>query len=550
MPTKPIEIPRKTAKEVIECWDDMFSQRTVHENTWGAITRVFNPTANNFFNQRVEGEKVDIDLYDSTPIWAGQIWAAGMHAYNTNPAEQWYDIEMQDKKLNKSSEARSWMQGAKEISFDMLNQSNWNKEIVQCYQAIPLIGNSPIFLEPDAEDDIRFQALPMYQVCFAEDASGRIDTVYRKYKMSVRQVYMKFGARSGKTVLKKWEAKKYHEKVDIIHAIEPRFIRDVSKADNVNLPVAEYYVNVEDQVKMRESGFHEFPVMVGRYAQNSGEVYAYGAGHIELANANMLQDLAKTLIKTAGKVMSPPLVLPHDGYVMPIKTGADAVNYRLKQGKAGDKIETLPVSGNPPIGREMQEDYRRMVRATFLTDLFTSMFDTHDMTAEEWRGRRQQDMLILGPILGGIQRDVLQPAIERTINIGIRRKRIPPPPDSIRDQRYKIVYISPLARAQRLTAVSSMTDYLLIIGEMAKIFPDVIDVIKSDAYAERIAEIKGIDQTLITDPKERDQIRKLKAQIAQMEQMLMQAQAAAKAFKDAGQGEKMFKEAASGPAKQ
>ena len=97
---------------------------------------------------------------------------------------------------------------------------------------------------------------------------------------------------------------------------------------------------------------------------------------------------------------------------------------------------------------EMEEQKRTSIKRAFFVDLFLLLANyTDQMTATEVAERVNEKMLILGPMLGRLMSELLDPIITRTFNILLRLKKIPPPPPELANQDYKVKYISPLAKA-------------------------------------------------------------------------------------------------------
>lgn len=527
----------------MDTWEKLFSERSQWDSHWAEVSHFCIPHKENFFSRRAPGTKLPVDLYDSVQISSAQIFAAGIHGYMTNPSSRWFELGIRDPAYKDISEVRHWLKTAEHAVFDALNQSNFNQEVHELYLDLGTFGTGIMYEEEDPKDDIRFFARPLEEVCIAEDKNGRVVLAYRKYSMKALQAYDKFKTLAGPTVIQAFEKNEYNKNVCFIHAIEPRFERDLVKEDNRNWPWASIHVNVDDKIKCGESGYMEFPAFAPRYSKNSGDLYGYSPAMTQLPNIKMLQEIGKSIIKGARKMINPALVLPHDGYLLPFRTGDGAINYKLR-GKSDDKIEELGIKGNIPIGREIQEDYRFQIKQGFFVDLFMMMLgQTKQMTVPEVQERITEKMLILGPVLGRIQSEFLNPMIERSVNILIRRGKIPPPPDIIAGKDYKIINISPLAKAQRAVEANSIVEWMSIIGEMAALAPQVLDMMQVDKIVDRLADIKGIDPDLVTDKDTLDQTRRLKQQLEAQSQEIIMLQGAAKAASDMGSAEHKFAQA-------
>jgi hypothetical protein len=185
----------------------------------------------------------------------------------------------------------------------------------------------------------------------------------------------------------------------------------------------------------------------------------------------------------------------------------------------------------------MENQRRTIIQRAFFVDLFLMManLSERDRTATEIAERVNERMLILGPILGRLMHEKLDPIITRTFNILLRNNKLPPPPDILQGQEYKVEYISPLAKAQRASETKSISELVLAVEEMAKLDPGVIDNIDLDKVTKKIADINYVSDVLRSD-EEIKQIRQMKAEQQQMQYSM-------DAMKQGGEGVKTVLEA-------
>jgi len=108
----------------------------------------------------------------------------------------------------------------------------------------------------------------------------------------------------------------------------------------------------------------------------------------------------------------------------------------------------------------------------------------------------------------------------------------PPPPPELEGQELNIEFISVLAQAQRAIQTSSVDRFVMSLGTIAQMKPNVLDKFNEDEWADDSADMLGVDPKLIVPTKTatmvRDQRAKAAAQQAQMEQLERGANAANK----------------------
>ena len=107
---------------------------------------------------------------------------------------------------------------------------------------------------------------------------------------------------------------------------------------------------------------------------------------------------------------------------------------------------------NPPLDQMSAAIDRRQqaVRAAFYADLFLMATQLQDVrSATEIAERRDEKLVMLGPVLERLHDELLEPLIGRTFQIMARAGEIPPPPSPMLDGlRLQPEYVSPMAGMQ------------------------------------------------------------------------------------------------------
>jgi hypothetical protein len=381
-----------------------------------------------------------------------------------------------------------------------------------------------------------------------ENEREQVDVNIRKCKYDVRQAYLKWGTNAGEKVLGFVKDNKWTEKITIIHSVMPRSKRDDSKADSINMPFESRYIEESQKHLLSEGGYDEFPYFVPRQIKVSGEVWGYSQSMIALPDVKTLNSMSKTILKSAQKMVDPPIVVPNEGYILPFRTTAGAINF--KEAGNQDTIDVIgaEVKGNIPIGLEMEEQRRNQIRRSMFVDLFMTLAKLDkEMTAREVIERVNEKMLILGPILGRLMHELLDPLIHRTFSILLKRGKIPPVPQILLNQdgstkNYTIVYISPLAKAQRLAEAKSINDFLVTISAIGNVIPTVYDVIDADKIVKRLANIYNCPPDFLNSDEAIQGMREQRAQVQQMQQQLEMANLGMDSVEKGAKAEKNLKQ--------
>jgi hypothetical protein len=413
------------------------------------------------------------------------------------------------------------------VLYAAFHRSNFQEQIHELYDDLILFGTGVMLIEPDKEETFRFSTRHIAECYLAEDHNGRVDTVYRQFRMFARAAVKQFGAdKVGDTILKTEERDPY-EQVTILHVVLPRDDRDVRKVNKINKPFASFYIEPDQKIVLSESGYDELPYVIPRWLKSSYELgYGRSPSMNALADTKVLSKMSEITLRAAQKQIDPPLMVPDDGFMLPIRTVPGGLNF-YRSGTR-DRIESLNIGANNPLGLQMEEQRRQAIRAAFYVDQLI-MAQGPQMTATEVLQRTEEKMRLLGPVLGRLQAELLQPLIGRCWNIMVRNKQLPVAPPMFDVADISIEYVSPLAKAQRQSEVQGLVRMLEMFQPLMSLDPGIIDHIDSDGLARHVIKVLGIPASVTRGDLEIAAIRAQRQQQQQQQAEMQQAMATAEA---------------------
>ena len=265
-------------------------------------------------------------IYDSTGVHSNEMLAAGLHGMLTNPASNWFSLRLKSsqEEMAQQTDVKNWLEDTTTAILSEIASPAvaFPSHIHEYYLALCSIGTACMFIgEPALRDGISFRAIHIDEIYIAESADGIIDTVFREFKMTVRQIVQKWGeAALSPRIKRMYEKKDYDKEVELLHCVYPRDDVEKGKKAATMLPVASVYIDEKDQHVLYEGGFDEMPYMVSRWAKTTGEVFGRSPAMTALPDIKMLQEMMKTTIKAGQKIVDPPLLVPDDGVIGPIRT--------------------------------------------------------------------------------------------------------------------------------------------------------------------------------------------------------------------------------------
>jgi len=512
-------------KDLLKRFGKLVTQRQTWESHWQEVADYMMPRKADVTKQRSKGDKRSELIFDSSPLHAVELLSASLHGMLTNPSTPWFSLRFKNVDTGDADEANEWLQDTTEKMYDAFNRSNFQQEIFELYHDLITFGTASMFIEEDADDIVRFSTRHIGEIYISENNKGRIDTVFRKFKISARAAILQFGEKNVSNALRGTAMKDPYEEVTILHVVYPRENYDPKKKDAKNMPFASCYVELDNKHEVSQSGFNEFPYVVPRYLKASFEIYGRSPAMTALPDVKMLNEMSKTTIKAAQKQVDPPLLVPDDGFILPVRTVPGGLNFY----RAGtrDRIEPLNIGANNPLGLNMEEQRRNAIRDTFYVNQLM-MQNGPQMTATEVVQRNEEKMRLLGPVLGRLQSELLRPLIDRTFAILLRKKIFRQAPQFLAGQDIQIEYVSPLAKAQRSSELQSIMRAIEIFGSLAQISP-VFDHINIDNLVTHLADIVGVPAKVLNSKAEVNAIRQKKQQEMMQQQQMQQMQQIAQA---------------------
>jgi hypothetical protein len=497
-----------TAVRIISKANKLASDRANWDSKWQEEYDYCLPRKNDVTTTNTPGQKKYNHLFDSTAMMSNELLAGTIHGILTNPAGYFFNLSSGDPKVDSNDDVRMWFQQVTRRMHEVLTNSNFHTEVHEMYLDVTSIGNSCMYAEEDPDTIIRFSTRAIREVYFEENSRGFIDTVYRKYKMDARGIIEDFGIdRVPEKVRKSFEAGKT-DQFEVIHAVYPRTAAKLSKKDNRFAYISQY-VLVQEKLTLEIRGYNELPYFSPRWNKASGETYGRGCAEKAIPSSKTANEMRKTVLRGAQKVVDPPLQAPDDGFVMPLITRPGGLNYY----RAGsqDRIEEIFNDARIDFGFQAIDQERVQIREAFYTDQL-KLREGPQMTATEVSERVQQALRFLGPMIGRQQSEFLQPLVERVYSILDRKGEIPEAPAQLQGKPLRIQYSSIMAMQQRMSEVENIQRTMQNIAVFASADPSILDNINGDEAFKYVARLFNFPQELIRKTDEVAAMREKRAQ--------------------------------------
>ncbi|NDV21768.1 portal protein [Desulfovibrio sp. JC022] len=499
-------------------------ERNSWESHWQEISDYILPRKGIYDGHRPNDGRVRSGkIIDSTATRSLRVLAAGLQGGLTSPARPWFRLGISDRDLARHKSVREWVSKVENIMYRALARSNFYSCIHSLYTELAGFGTGILYCEPDDERGIRFRTLTAGEYCLATDAQGRVDTVYREFKMTARQLEKRFGKQNlPATVHTSLNVNRDHW-FDVLHVVQPRDEFDVERMDAMNMPFESVFLlNGRGGHVLSESGFMENPYMAPRWDTAAMDVYGRSPAMDVLADVKMLMEMSKSQIQAVHLTLRPPMKVPsmYSRRLNLLPGGQNPVEQN-QQDSVSPLYQVRPDLAG--VSNKIQ-DVRTAVREGFYNDIFMMMAGSNrkTITAAEVAERHEEKLIQLGPVIERQHTELLDPLIDRVFGLLMRSGQLPEAPSILEGADIKIDYISVLAQAQKMVGTQSIQSLAQFVGNLARANPEVLDKVDMDRAVDDYADLIGVPSGIVRSGDEVEKFRGMRRDMAMKQQQLQQ----------------------------
>ena len=530
-------------RRCLERWEALKSERTSWMTHWQEISEVLTPRTGRFLvSDNNKGDKRHRAILDNTGTRALRTLAGGMMAGMTSPARPWFRLTTLNPELDESYEVKDWLGRVTSLMQMVFAKSNIYQSLTMAYEELGAYGTAAVILYDDPDNVIHCMPLTIGEYAIATDGRGRVNTLYREFRMTVAQLVQEFGyASCSGATQQMFDKRQYDEWVTVVNAIEPRDMRDPEKIDNKNMPYRSVYFEdcAEDKKILRESGFRTFPCLCGRWGVSGGDIYGTSPGMEALGDLHQLQQEQLRKSQAIDYQSNPPVLVPADlkDDESAIVPGGTVFVDSVSQAQMVRSAYDVPLRLDFLL-QDIQ-DVRARINEAFYKDIFMMLTEQGGdrMTATEVAERHEEKMLMLGPVLDRLNSEMLDPLITLVFERLQANGMLPPLPKELQGVELNVDFISILAQSQKAVTTNAIDRFVNSLNAVAGMKQDVLDKFNADRWADTYADSLGIDAQLIVPDKEVAKLREARAQAQAQQAQLEQAQQAASTMKDVAQAQ-------------
>jgi hypothetical protein len=468
-------------------------------HTWRKLNENFYPFLyNNLVSQTPPSSKdpdkiANPNMLDGEPALALLVLSAGFMNGVTSPARKWVNIKAPGTKpYEEGGDEDSLTHSAirTKILETLAGTNYYDTRAEQVYDGCG-IGTSALLCYEDRDYICKFTVCSPGSYYLVADSSNQVVKFAREFRMKATDLMREFGeAALTKDIVEK--AKKGGASGRTEYLVS-HLIEENTQMDGLlrtNHPFRELYwfsASISGAPPyLAKRPLYEWPVAVFRWGCPDNSTYGVPPTMSVMGKAVQLQNLEYKSDQGLDKLLSPPMLADVSLRNRPKAFGANGITYTSNLG-AGSGARPLYQVQMP--FQELEIKRSRIVQA-IKDGLFNYLFDMISQldtvrSATEIDARREEKMVVLGPVLHRSYLEDIGVVVKRVYGILRRKGLLPELPAGVGAE---IEFSNILSDVQKASDVATLERFTVFVGQLVPTWPEaqakinILDVVKQ--YAE------------------------------------------------------------------
>lgn len=470
-------------------------------------------------------------MLDGEPALALLVLSAGFMNGVTSPARKWVNIKEPGTKPYEEGEEGSSLVHSEirtKILECLAGTNYYDTRAEQVYDGCG-IGTSAVLCYEDRDYICKFTICSPGTYYLITDASNIVVGFAREFRMKAVDLLKEFGEDAlSKTIVENAKAggAKARTEYLVSHLIEANNPDDGLL--NTNHPFRECYwfsASISGAPPyLAKRPLYEWPVAVFRWSCPDKSTYGVPPTLSVVGKAVQLQNLEYKSDQGLDKLLSPPMLADVSLRNRPKAFGANGITYTANLG---------PNSGARPLYQvqmpfqELEIKRQRIVQA-IKDGLYNYLFDMISQldtvrSATEIDARREEKMVVLGPVLHRSYLEDIGVIVKRVYGIMRRKGLLPELPAGTGAE---IAFSNILSDVQKASDVATLERFSVFVGQLVPTWPEAQAKVNILDIVTQYAEGLGVRPSVL---KEDQKVAEAAAPANEMDQ-LMQTSEVAKNF--------------------
>ena len=512
--------------EIIKRYEKACSRKANWENLYQDALQYSAPNRDAFYDEDGSAPGQDKSdgqiVFDSTAQDASYRFASNLQSSLVPPMKKWIELAP-GTAVKGDQNIKETLDGITDVLFSSLSNSNFDTQISESFLDLSVGTGAILVFKGTKDSPFMFVNVPLSQLYLEEGANGRIDTAFRKFKLSARSVEKQWEDAKISDDLRDKIERNPDEQLCFIESTIPGKIEGIVDDKRVMVDGFHYcVVEQETKEKIVHREMRTSPWIIFRWSNLPGEIYGRGPVLTALPDIKTLNETKRLLLQNASiatlgmytyaddGVLNPENIMLEGGAIIPVTSNPGAIQ--------GPTLSPLQTAGNPDLSQIIIQDLQTSINKIMFGDPLGDV-NLPVKTATEISLRQQELSKRIGAAYGKLQYELITPLVKRLLDILDELGLIDLGGFIIDGSVISIKAVSPLAQAQdEEDIIRHMRFAESIIGLFG---PEIgAGLVKPDEFAKLLADKMNIASGIMPSQEEIDAAKQAMAQQAQAQAMM------------------------------
>lgn len=487
----------------------------------GNLDSFWQSTADNFYPERADfttdktlGEDFASSVYSSEPIIFRRDFANYLGAVLRPKGREWFTPTAEDDVINELASVRAYLEPRGKTTRRLLynRKSQFIRAMNQADNDYVAFGNSVTSVEDRIDQKgFIFRTWHLRDCAWRENADGEVDTMFRRLKMSVRNLCTKERTRKWKLADKVKEKAELHpdDEISVLHVCMPIWDYDYTQK-KYRFDWVSAYIDEDNKWEMSKKEVPEFDYCVSRWFTVAGSPYAFSPCVVcSIPDARTLQVMTWSILEAGEKAVEPPMMGMAEAILGGVDIRAGAMTWidQRYDERTGEALRAIELGGSPEFGEALRQGITGNLNAAWYLNKLSMPQDNKQRTAEEIARMHEEFLRVAQPVIEPAEPErnglVVDLVIQKSIRMGLWGK-LELVPKELRGREIGLTYDNPIEDARRQSRTNSYRQVLAINRETVEsgdtTSPAQFD--KAKAYREAILGVAPPDWLYSEDDSE------------------------------------------------
>lgn len=481
------------AKELHALADLLFGKKVPINSLWQEVADNFYPERADFTLSRSIGTDFASNLMTSYPVLCRRDLGNQFSTMLRPTAKEWFHPQIQFQKET-DNDTQVFMdyvgKTQRKAMYDPITMfTRATKEgdhdfaaFGQCALSVEVNHNSK------AGPHLLYRCWHLKDMCWQENESGQVGTVFRKWKPTAQVLNRLFDGKLHQKITTAAKGKEPFTEFEVMHMVVDAELYD----DDANgKPYFSIWWDVQNQEVIEAKPIWNKYYIIPRWQTVSGSQYSYSPATVAgLPDARLIQAMTFTLLEAGEKATNPPLVATMDAIKSDVSIFAGGITwvdneYDERLGEALRPIAQDFRGFN--FGVQMNADARAMIKEAFFLNTLRMPERGPEMTAYEVGQRIQEYIRNALPIFEPMEMEYNSALCDLTFDLMWRNGAFGDPqswPKTLRGASIDFTFESPLhdaieqQKGHKLQDVSQMLAQAISLDPSAALLVNVKDALR------------------------------------------------------------------------